>query len=849
MEDIVMEQKYRIGFIDEDSYDEYHNLLTKGILDSACQHNMDIIRFSHFHCQETASNPYHESVYIRLIRQFRLDGLIFLGWDRIAYNSEFFKSLKGIPMVSVGVHIPNLSGVYFPGRRYVVEIIEHLISVHGMRKIAFIAPSRPDDRTNVFFDVMNSYGMYDPQFFVSHEELSGLDQSERGRRAVEVLLDERKLYPEAIVSLYNEETFQIVNSLQRRGIRVPDDIAVTSYEDGETGRFSMPAFTTVYFPWKELGFHSCEVMNALLTKGEAPSETIVPGKVIYRSSCGCVPQSAISMETGDIPYSGIRFEDLDEDMLKGITGSITELTPFDAAEASVLMESFREAFYKGEYSAFLMKFEMMLRKVQFYDEFREFKHIAIVFRELLMPYFLAYAGTSMEKPAWADNMFYQMQVILQNRLSNAWFRKDVEYSKQKHALREAGKILLTNFSVESLLKTLETNLPILGIDSCWLYLFNDREGKGLPDDYYPEFIFRDGRRVSNQQSYNKSGSQCLEDISFDGDVPHFLMAHLLYQGDQFLGFCVFETRIKDVRIIRNLSILISIALNSTILFEKLDRSYRKLMDKAHKKGMSDTTGILHNIANIMNSINVTYQALEGYIKGSCVYDLKRANNMLESKFEQLDEFISSDPKGRLLMQYYLSLGESFKLLQSRLKEYADRMLGKTGLIEDIINTQQSFEGIRSNLELMDIIPALEDALKMNHNIIDNNNVQVVRKYDRQVKAMAQKTKLLHILINIIKNAVESMQHGQTPDKVLTIEVTNDNESVYIRISDTGPGIEAGKLESIFAYGFTTKTTGHGFGLHSCANYMTEMKGRIWAEKPETGTGAAFVMQFRSQPSL
>ncbi|NLK87228.1 MAG: substrate-binding domain-containing protein [Clostridiaceae bacterium] len=844
-----MGRRFRIGFVDEDTYDEYHNLLTKGILDSACQNNMDIIRFSHFHYQVTSSNPYHESVYIGLIRQFRLDGLIFLGWERTAYNSSFFESMKDIPMVSVGVRFDNVAGVYFRGQIYVAEIIRHLINVHGMKKIAFIAPIRPDDRTDAYFEVMDSYGMYDPRLFISHEELSGLDQSERGRRAVGILLDERGLCPEAIVSLYNEETFQIVNELQRRGLRVPDDIAVTSYEDGETGRFSMPAFTTVYFPWKELGFHACEVMNALLTKGEVPLETIVPGNLIYRSSCGCIPQSAISMETGSIPYSDIRFEDLDEDGLKRIINGIAEMTPFDAAEAGALMDSFREAFYKGEHSSFLMKFEMMLRKVRFYDEFREFKHITVVFRKLLMPYFLPYAGVSMEKPVWADNMFHQMQVILQDRLANAWFRKDVEYNKQKLALREAGKVLLTSFSVESLFATLEANLPGLGIDNCWLYLFNDREGTDIPDDFRPEFIFRDGSRAADQRLYDKSGPLCLEDIWFDDDTPHFLMSHLLYQGDQFLGFCVFETGLMDVRIIRSLSILISIALNSTILFEKLDQSYRKLMEKAHKKGMSDTTAILHNIANIMNSINVTYQGLAGIIEGSCVYDLKRANEMLEGKFEQLDDFIRNDPKGRLLMQYYLSFGDSFRQLQSRLKEYASRMLDKTGLIEDIINSQQSFEGIRSNLELMDIIPVLEDALKMSRNIIDTSGVQVVKRYDRQVKALAQRTKLIHILINIIKNAVESMQHGNASDKVLTIEVTCDRESVYLRICDTGPGIEAGKLESIFAYGFTTKTTGHGFGLHSCANYMAEMKGRIWAEKPETGTGAVFVMQFRSQPSL
>ena len=49
------------------------------------------------------------------------------------------------------------------------------------------------------------------------------------------------------------------------------------------------------------------------------------------------------------------------------------------------------------------------------------------------------------------------------------------------------------------------------------------------------------------------------------------------------------------------------------------------------------------------------------------------------------------------------------------------------------------------------------------------------------------------------------------------------------------------IESIFAYGYTTKKGGHGFGLHSCANYMTEMKGRLRAKNSETGKGAVFTL--------
>ncbi len=840
-----MSKRLTIGFIDEDAYDEYHNMLAKGIFSSAQKHGINIIRFGHFLVHLTTSSVYQEKMLLDYVRQYKLDGLIILGWARATYNSGFIKLFEEIPTVSVGSTRDGMPGVFFMGEKYIEEIIHHLVNVHRMRKIAYISPFRADNRNDVFKEVMKRYQLFDPELYVNHTEMSGLSVAERGRRAAEILLDERKIRPEAIISLYNEETFEVIKALNGRGIRVPEDIVVTSYEDGEIGKFSSPAYTTVYFPWKELGYYACEAMYRLITKGDAPIRTEVPGKVVYRSSCGCVSQSAVSLGTGLIPSAGLSFDGLDDERLKEIAECIAGNTPFSIRETYELVEAFRDAYKDFEYKSFLMEFELKLRKIRFYDEYSEFEGIAAIFRKNLMPYFIPYAGSDFRKTVWADNMFHQMQVILQSRIANVLFHEDMEHNRSMLVLGEVGKILITNFNVQNLMDSLETNLPRTGVDACWIYLFNDPQEHKPFSDYHLEFEYYGGRRA--QGHTNMQGGACeLEKDIFKEDRPHFLLSHLLYVGDNFIGFVLFEIQHDDIRIARMLSAHISIALNGIILFEKLDRSYRKLMDQAHKKGMADTTGILHNIANIMNSVNITIKSMKGLLDDSCLNDLKMANDMLAEKFDELDSFIADDPKGKLLLRYYASLGDAVTRLRENLKNHIERLLDKTSLIEGIINTQQSFTGIKSNLERMDLIPVIEDVLKMSRNSIERHGIEVVRKYDVSVKALAQRTKLFHILTNIIKNAVESMEAwNDAGDKVLTVEVANDCENVYIRISDTGPGIEEGKLESIFAYGFTTKNNGHGFGLHSCANYMTEMKGRIWAENAADGRGACFVMQFRN----
>jgi signal transduction histidine kinase len=65
--------------------------------------------------------------------------------------------------------------------------------------------------------------------------------------------------------------------------------------------------------------------------------------------------------------------------------------------------------------------------------------------------------------------------------------------------------------------------------------------------------------------------------------------------------------------------------------------------------------------------------------------------------------------------------------------------------------------------------------------------------------------------------------------------------VRILVTDNGVGISSENLERIFAFGFSTRTEGHGFGLHSAANMAREMGGTLAAESAGLGQGATFTL--------
>ncbi len=99
------------------------------------------------------------------------------------------------------------------------------------------------------------------------------------------------------------------------------------------------------------------------------------------------------------------------------------------------------------------------------------------------------------------------------------------------------------------------------------------------------------------------------------------------------------------------------------------------------------------------------------------------------------------------------------------------------------------------------------------------------------------------MINLIGNAREAMLQYSYEKRVLDITISGDGNGAWIKVKDTGHGIPDDKMNKIFTQGYTTKTERDGFGLHNCANYMSEMGGKIRAENNSSGKGATFVLMF------
>ena len=282
----------------------------------------------------------------------------------------------------------------------------------------------------------------------------------------------------------------------------------------------------------------------------------------------------------------------------------------------------------------------------------------------------------------------------------------------------------------------------------------------------------------------------------------------------------------------------------------VERVHRQLMEASRQAGMAEVaTSVLHNVGNVLNSVNVSATIVVDQLKKSRVATLVKAVALLQEHATDLGAFLTGDPRGKQLPGY---LGEVAGYLAAEqgahLKEL-DLLRKNIEHIKEIVAMQQSYGKVSGVSERVRIAELIEDALRMNTAALVRHELQLFREYDPHLPEISvERHKVLQILVNLIRNAKYACDESGRKDKRLTLRVTNGDDRVRIAVIDNGVGIPAENLARIFNHGFTTRKDGHGFGLHSGALAARELGGALLAQSNGPGLGATFTLELPLQRS-
>jgi PAS domain S-box-containing protein len=275
--------------------------------------------------------------------------------------------------------------------------------------------------------------------------------------------------------------------------------------------------------------------------------------------------------------------------------------------------------------------------------------------------------------------------------------------------------------------------------------------------------------------------------------------------------------------------------------EELERVHKQLLVASRQAGMAEVaTNVLHNVGNVLNSVNVSASIVSERIRKTKSAGLARVAALLGEHASDLTAFLSG-PQGKHLPVYLRELAA--ELIEERDVTTAELDVLRSNVehIKEIVAMQQSYARRGGVTDMVDIRALVDDSLRMNDGAFSRHGITLVRDFQEVPLITLDKHKVLQILVNVIRNAKYACAESGNAEKRVAVQVRASDGVMRIAVTDTGVGIPPENLERIFSHGFTTRKDGHGFGLHSCALAAKDLGGSLLGESAGPGQGATFTL--------
>jgi signal transduction histidine kinase len=271
---------------------------------------------------------------------------------------------------------------------------------------------------------------------------------------------------------------------------------------------------------------------------------------------------------------------------------------------------------------------------------------------------------------------------------------------------------------------------------------------------------------------------------------------------------------------------------------ELRDTQQRLLETSRRAGMAEVaTSVLHNVGNVLNSVNVSAQVIASLVRSPRTVALRKAIDLLCAQPDP-GKFLSEDPRGAMMLRYFSLCGAELEREPERVLAEIECLDRNIEHIKVIVALQQSHAQPVCVVETVSLPALIKDALALNGTLA--RSVRVTRDFCDAPEIVVDRHKLMQIVINLLTNASDAVRARPGAENI-TVRIRAADELVSIEVIDDGVGIAPELRERIFAHGFTTQPNGHGFGLHASACMATELGGHLSATSEGLGRGATFTL--------
>lgn len=278
--------------------------------------------------------------------------------------------------------------------------------------------------------------------------------------------------------------------------------------------------------------------------------------------------------------------------------------------------------------------------------------------------------------------------------------------------------------------------------------------------------------------------------------------------------------------------------------EQNDIVQKQRVESARFAGKAEiATSVLHNVGNTLTCINVLSGKIADDTRRLRISGLKKVVDLLDSHQDNLGEYLSSDERGKQIPKYLATLADGLEDEQCNLLCELESLSDYLKHANRIVSAQQEFARSRGLEEETNVSEVIDHAFEIASASLVRHKVRFEKNIDDVPMISVDRHKLIQILVNLITNAKDAVKEREVDERRIVVKAyCSEHGRLMIEVSDNGVGIDAFCLNNLFTQGFTTKSDGHGFGLHYCATTAMEMGGLVTASSQGKGLGATFVLE-------
>jgi len=787
-----------IGRLDE----RYQANVWPGVADVAQERDANLICFAGRSFRSPYSFEAQRTVIYDLVSAKNVDGLIIMSGTVGHFLSpeeiETFCDHYQLPAVSIAVAVPGIPSVVIENEEGFRAALTHLVDHHGYRRIAFIrgTESHPEAeaRYQTYLEVMGEHHIpIDPQLVAPGDFVA-----ETGVRAVELLLDERKIELEAIAAANDDMALGAMNALQARGLGVPDDVAVTGFDDVEESRYVTPPLTTVRQPLYEQGRLAAEMVLALMEGEPVPARRTLPTELVVRQSCGCLtrtirptPPAEADADSAEAAFAARREHILNE-MVDALGKPVSSRQRDQLDE---LLDAFATELDDPTVNAFLPALDHLLRRVAPEGDVAAWQKAMYVLNQRILP-LLADDETRIR----IETLCQKAHTLIGETLQRSEVHKRLQTERRAFLFSGISQQLMTTFDVDNLVEIVVENLPQLGIQTCYIALY---EGSATPAERSRLILgYRNGQRIELGEEKSRFRTQALVPQGLRPVESRYALAlEPLHFRKAHFGYILYDL-LRERIVYQVLSSQIGTALQGALLSEERARAEVHLAEKAQELARSNEE--LEQFAHIVS------------------HDLQEPLRMVTSYLQLLEQ------------RYKGQLDEDADDFINFAVDGAERM---RTMIEDLL--AYSRVGTRGKpFQPTDTDVALDQALANLQIAIEESNAEITG--DDLPTVTADESQLIQLFQNLIGNAIKFQKEDASPR--IHVDAERVGDMWHFSVADNGIGIDSDDAERIFQIfrrlHSREEYEGTGIGLAVCKRIVERHGGRIWVES-EPGEGSTF----------